>query len=604
MATGTGKTDVAAQISWKLWNTGWNLTGAHRKTRILFLADRTILVDDPRTKKFADFGDARFQITGGKIVKSREIYFATYQSIAEDERRPGLFREFDPDFFDLIIIDECHRGSANRDGNWRTILDHFSSATQLGMTATPLRDDNRDTYEYFGDPIYIYSLRQGIEDGFLAPYRVYRVITTADAAGWRPSRGELDRHGRVIPDEQYETRDFERIVALRSRSKAIARHITEHLKRTDRLAKTIVFCVDQEHALEMRDALAEFNADMLRKYPNCVCRVTADEGDVGRGYLGSFQDIDKTEPVILTTSQLLTTGVDAPTVRNVALARVVGSMTEFKQIIGRGTRVRPDYDKFFFNILDYTGTATAHFADPAFDGDPNGIRAEQIDDEGRTVEEAEIEPEPQLPEDEQGQLAAYETDGPTGPRKYYVDKGSVEIMGEIVYELDGDGKKLGVIKYIDYSSRTVRTLYKDMLELQTRWIDPERRDLVIKELVERGIDFDELRRLLGESDADPLDLLCHLAFDAPLRTRRERADRLKREKRDFFDQFGPQARDILNELLEKYAEHGFEQLRFPDILKVPPLSEHGNVNEIVHVFGGPEKMRDAIEKLQREIYAV
>lgn len=345
MATGTGKTVVAFQICWKLWTARWNRTGEHRRPKILYLADRNILVDQPKDGIFAAFGDARYKIESGEVVKSREMYFAIYQALAEDERRAGLFKAFAPDFFDLIIVDECHRGSARDDSSWRVILDYFTPTVQLGMTATPLRDDNRDTYLYFGNPIYEYSLRQGIDDGFLAPYRVHRVISEWDAAGWRPSKHELDRYGRVIPDDEYQTKDFERAVALRARTEAIAKHLTGFLKKTDRFAKTIVFCVDQEHASDMRQVLSNLNADLVVQHPDYVCRVTADEGDIGRGHLSRFQDVDTKVPTILTTSQLLTTGVDAPTCKNIVLARVVESMSEFKQIIGRGTRVRDDYGK-------------------------------------------------------------------------------------------------------------------------------------------------------------------------------------------------------------------------------------------------------------------
>lgn len=292
---------------------------------------------------------------GKCLIKSREMYFAIYQALAEDERRAGLFRDYPPDFFDLVIVDECHRGSARDDSSWRVILEHFKPAHQLGMTATPLREESRDTYLYFGNPLYEYSLRQGIDDGFLAPYRVHRVVTQWDAAGWRPSRDELDRYGRAIPDDEYQTTDFERVVALRARTQAIARHLTDFLKANDRFAKTIVFCVDQEHASEMREALVNLNAELVAQHPDYVCRVTADEGAIGRGHLSNFQDLEKKTPVILTSSQLLTTGVDAPTCKNVVLARIVGSMSEFKQIIGRGTRLRDDYGKLWFNILDYTG---------------------------------------------------------------------------------------------------------------------------------------------------------------------------------------------------------------------------------------------------------
>ncbi len=292
MATGTGKTPVAFQICWKLWNARWNRTGEHRRPKILYLSDRNILIDDPKDKIFAQFGDARAKIQNGNAIKSREIYFAIYQSLAKDERRPGLYMEYAPDFFDLIIVDECHRGSARDESNWREILEYFSPATQLGMTATPLRDDNRDTYLYFGNPIYQYSLRQGTDDGFFAPYRVHRVISEWDAAGWGPSKDDLDRYGREIPDDEYQTKDFERVVALRARTEAIARHLADFMKKTDRFAKTIIFCVDQEHASEMRQVLNNLNSDLVKKFPDYVCRVTADEGDIGRGHLSKFQDVE------------------------------------------------------------------------------------------------------------------------------------------------------------------------------------------------------------------------------------------------------------------------------------------------------------------------
>ena len=389
MATGTGKTIVAFQICWKLWNSRWNRTGDYRRPRILYLADRNVLVDDPKDKIFAPFADARWKIEG-EAVKGRAMYFATYQAIAKDKRRPGLYREYPRDFFDLVVVDECHRGSARDESNWREILEYFEPAFQLGMTATPLREDNRDTYRYFGNPLYTYSLKQGIEDGFLAPYRVHRIISTVDATGWRPSKGELDRFGREIPDGEYTTQDFERLVALKVRTEAIARNLSEFLKKTDRFAKTIVFCVDQEHAEEMRKALNNLNADLVQQYPDYVARVVSDEGKIGRGHLDRFMELESTVPVLVTTSQMLTTGVDVPTCKNVVLVRVINSMTEFKQIIGRGTRVRDDYGKLYFNILDYTGSATRLFADPDFDGDPALVTEEEMNESGEQTGEPQV----------------------------------------------------------------------------------------------------------------------------------------------------------------------------------------------------------------------
>jgi len=608
MATGTGKTMVAFQICWKLWNAGWNKTGEHRKPRILYLSDRNILVDDPKDKDFAPFREARHKIENGQVVKSREMYFAIYQAIAEDERRPGLYREYSPDFFDLIVVDECHRGSAKDESHWREILEYFASAYQLGMTATPLRDVNRNTYQYFGNPMYTYSLRQGIDDGFLAPYRVHRVVTTYDATGWRPSKGELDRYGRVIPDEEYTTEDFERIVALRARTEAIARHLSDFLNKTDRFAKSIVFCVDQEHASEMRRALNNLNADLVTQYPDYACRVTADEGDIGMGHLSDFQELEKVSPVILTTSKLLTTGIDAPTCKNIVLARVVKSMVEFKQIIGRGTRVRDDYNKYYFSIVDYTASATRLFADSEFDGDPALITEERINEAGETIRTTYevLEQDEGAVKEIQAEFEVGETVGDDSEgerRKYYYDGGHVEIAAHLVYELDSDGKQLRVVRFTEYAADKVRTLYPSATKLRTKWATTAGRAEIIAELEERGIDFEELIEAAKQPEADPFDLLCHVAFNAPVRTRRERAQRVRKERVNFFEKYGLEARAILHELLDKYAEHGTTQFVLPEVLQVPPISKHGNVIEITQKFGGADRLREAVAELQTMLYA-
>ena len=600
MATGTGKTAVAFQVCWKLWSAQWNRTGEPRRPRILYLADRSILIDQPKDGIFAAFGDARFKIESGECIRSREMYFAIYQALAEDERREGLFKQYPPDFFDLVIVDECHRGSAKDDSSWRAILEYFEPAYQLGMTATPLNEETRQTYRYFGNPLYQYSLRQGIDDGFLAPYRVHRVITEWDAAGWRPSRDELDRYGRPIPDDEYQTKDFERVVALRARTLAIARHLTEFLKKSDRFAKTIVFCVDQEHASEMRAALSNLNADLVAQYPDYVCRVTSDEGDIGRGHLGRFQDVETTVPTILTTSQLLTTGVDAPTCKNIVLARVIGSMVEFKQIIGRGTRVRDDYGKLWFNIIDYTGSATRLFADPEFDGDPTTLTEEELSATGETkviTDTGNWYPEEELPSPSVLEPPSEER------KKFYVDGGRVEIAAHLVYELDPNGRQLRVVRYTDYAAETVRTLCPTAPELRAQWADPVKRSEIIQRLEDHGVTFDELADAAEQPDADPFDLLCHVAFNAPLRTRRERAQHLRETRRDFFTRYGPEARQVLEELLEKYAEHGDAQFALPDVLHVPPISEHGTVADIVQLFGGEDQLRTAVTELQNQLYA-
>lgn len=603
LATGTGKTVVAFQVCWKLWNTRWNRTGEYRRPRILYLADRNVLVDGPKDKIFTPFGDARHKIEG-EAIKSREMYFSTYQSIARDERRPGLYRDYSPDFFDLIIVDECHRGSARDESNWRDILEYFEPAFQLGMTATPLREDNRDTYRYFGNPLYTYSLRQGIEDGFLAPYRVHRIITTIDAAGWRPSKGQLDRYGREIPDAEYGTEDFERKVALKVRTEAIARNLTDFLKTSDRYGKTIVFCVDQEHAEEMRKALNNLNADKAKEHPDYVVRVVSDEGKVGRGHLDRFMELETLVPTIVTTSQMLTTGVDVQTCKNVVIARMINSMTEFKQIIGRGTRVRDDYGKLYFNILDYTGSATRLFADPDFDGEPALLIEEQMNEEGEQVGKPEVISNGKEIEETEPPEEPPPGEGPEEPRrKYYVDDGWVEIAAHLVYELDAEGKKLRVKKLTDYTGEKVRKMYPSAAELRSKWSDAEERTAIIAALEERGISFEELAQVSKQPDADPFDLLCHVAYNAPLRTRRERAERFRKERKEFFEPYGNQARQVLNDILDKYVEYGTAEFKIPDILKVPPISDRGTVMDIAKMFNGAERLRAAVNEMQALLYA-
>ncbi|MGM9426300.1 EcoAI/FtnUII family type I restriction enzme subunit R [Hydrogenophaga sp. MI9] len=615
LATGTGKTCVAFQVCWKLWSSRWNRTGEHRRPKILFLADRNILVDDPMAKMFAPFGDARHKVASSDLSQGRDMYFGIYQALTTASE--DVFRQYRPDFFDLIVIDECHRGSARDNSAWRTVLDHFEPAVKFGMTATPLREETRDSYAYFGNPVTTYSLRQGIEDGFLAPYRVHRVITTVDAAGWRPGKDELDRYGREVPDDEYQTRDFERVVALRARTRAMARHLSDFLKGTDRFAKTIVFCVDQEHAAEMRQELLNLNRDLVQRYPDYVCRVTADEGAIGLTHLANFQDVDKPTPVILTTSQLLTTGVDAEMVKNVVLARVVGSRSEFKQIIGRGTRLKVDYGKEYFNIIDFTGTATRHFADPDFDGEPARIEEVLLDEEGHQVQViAQIEPAADdvpgdadavwAPREEQMGPGAGHLLGepPAEPRKFYIDGGEVEVIGHLVYDLDTDGKKLQVVKYTDYSGRAVRTLYPTREALQSAWANPDTRREVLRELTERGISFEELANSSEQPDADPFDLLCHLAWNAPLRTRRERAEQARRRVQDLFAQHGDTAREILSLMLDRYIERGIFQFQaLSELMKVQPFDRYGSPAEIaVRHFGGVNGMKDAVAQLQTALY--
>lgn len=606
LATGTGKTIIAFQICWKLWSARWNKAGEYRRPRILFLADRNLLVDEPKDKTFLPFENARHKIEG-EAVKSREMYFAIYQGIAKDANRPGLYKEYGRDFFDLIIVDECHRGSARDESNWREILEYFKDSYQIGMTATPLREDNRDTYQYFGDPLYTYSLRQGIEDGFLAPYRVHRIVSTVDATGWRPSKGELDRYGREIPDAVYGTPEFERLVVLKARTHAIAKNLSEFLKRDGQFGKTIVFCVDQEHAEEMRHALTNLNPSLVREAPDYVVRVVSDEGAIGRGHLSRFMELETRTPVIVTTSQMLTTGVDVQTLKNVVIVRTINSMTEFKQVIGRGTRVRDDYGKYFFNILDYTGSATQLFADPAFDGDPVSVTAEQMDSAGDTVGDLTIidgdPPEDQDQPDQQEPVVVDDANDGVERRRYYVDGGTVEIAAHLVYDLDAEGKRLHVRQFTDYTGEKVRSMYPSASELRTRWKSGRERAAIISALEDRGISFEDLIESVDQPDADPFDLLCHVAYSAPIRTRRERAEALRAGGSDFFARHTAGARAVLQQLLEKYIEFGTAQFLIPDILKVPPISDYGNVVEIAGLFGGTENLRRAVDELQELLYA-
>lgn len=610
LATGTGKTTIAFQICWKLFESRWNLEGSYRRPRILFLADRDVLIADPMADDFAPFGDARSRIVAGNVLPSRSMYFATYQALTGDGTGRPLYERYPRDFFDLILIDECHRGSSRADSIWRNILEWFAPAAQIGMTATPLRDETRDSYAYFGKPLYVYSLRDGIQDGFLAPYRVHRVITDVDAAGWRPTVDTIDRYGEVVPDSEYETPDFERLVALQARTKAIARHLAQFLEETDPMAKTIVFCVDQEHASEMAIALGNELRTHVATHSDYVARVTADEGDVGKAHLSRFQDIDSESPVILTTSQLLTTGVDAPTCKNVVLARIVGSMVEFKQIIGRGTRVREDYGKTYFNIIDYTGSATEHFADPEFDGDPVSVDETELGPDGEVIGSETIIDVPPSGQDGGEETPAPDPGNPGNQpspegvkrRKYYVDSGTVEIVAHMVYELDFDGKVLRVVSLTDYTGEKVRTIAPSVEELRGAWMHAQSRDDLLLELEGKGLTVEDLAEQLGQPEADTFDLLCHLAYGCPVRTRRERATRAAQEQDAQFARYGAEARVILGELLEKYAEHGVTQLRLPDVLRLPPISGHGNPSEIIRIFGGADQLKTAIVELQQLIY--
>lgn len=606
MATGTGKTFVAMQIVWKLWNTAWR---PGRNPRILYLADRNVLIDQPIEREFEPaFGTGEgspIWKLRGEAKLGREIYFGLYQQLADSaERLDGMFREFEPDFFDLVIVDECHRGSARAESSWRAILEHFAPAAQLGMTATPKRDETVDTYNYFGGSLFEYSLAQGIQDGFLAPYRVRRVVLSADAHGWTPNQGQLDLFGKEIPHGLYTTKEFERVVSLLTRTEVAAKHLTEYLQRTDRWAKTIVFCVNQEHADQMRRALHNANADLSKDHPNYVVRIVSEEGEVGRSHLSDLADTEKPLPVIATTSELLSTGVDLPTVRNIVLFRPVGSMALFKQMIGRGTRVFPDEDKLSFDIIDYSG-ATALFNDPEFDGPPEAVVHEELDDQGNVTDDTVFEQSGPIIEppvgDAPDNIPPDDLDEPP-ITKFYVDDAEVWVTAEAIYHLDPATKRLHLVEYRDFVAETVRSLFPDASRLHSTWANRVGRQDVLDALAAHGIDVDDLVERTRLGDADPFDVLVHLAWNRPLATRVERAGRVWREHAAFFEAFQPGAREVLEYLLDKYAEHGISQLDDREVLEVPPLSSLGTPTEIARRFGSAESLWSAVERLGELVY--
>ena len=606
LATGTGKTTIAFQIIYKLWNNRWNLKGTDFRPKILYLSDRSILVSDPHSREFSVLGSARCLVPEDGLLTSRDVFFSTYQSLAEDDSRIGAFRKFDRDHFDLIIVDECHRGSASDESNWKNILEYFTSAVQIGMTATPLREDNIDTYKYFGNPIYTYSLKQGIEDGFLAPYIVRRIVSDIDATGFRPTKNQVDAKGREIPDGVYSTPDFEVSLSYLPRTKAVAKHLTDFMNKNGRFDKTIVFCVDQEHADQFRREFNNLNSDITKEKPNYVVRIVSDEGETGKGYLSSFMDVDKEVPVVVTTSRLLSTGVDIPTCKNIVIFRMVNSMTEFKQIIGRGTRVRIDKGKFYFNILDYTGSATRNFADPVFDGYPPLITSEEIDQDGNTKENTYIEQypewkEPEEIEDEREDIYSDTFENEKHNRiKYYIEEGEVSIVAERIQILGKDGK-LKTVEYSQFAKEQINTLFNTVDELKKSWNDIERRKLLIENLEDRGLSIDQLYEITKQYDADPFDLLCFVAYDLKPLTRKERAELLRKNKTDYFNHYSEKAKVVLSLILDKYVEYGLKEIQ-PSIIKVEPISRIGNPLEIISEFGGIENFKKSITDIQRMLY--
>jgi len=585
MATGTGKTYTAFQIIWRLWKSG-------AKKRILFLVDRNILADQTKTNDFKPFGTAMTKITNRTVDKSFEIFLSLYQAVTGTEEEANIYKEFSPDFFDLVIVDECHRGSAADDARWRQVLEYFTSATQIGLTATPKETRDVSNIEYFGDPIYTYSLRQGISDGFLAPYKVVRIGLDKDLDGWRPEDGQTDKYGQLIEDREYNDRDYDRILILEKRTAIVAAKVTEFLKATDRFAKTIIFCENIDHAERMRQALVNANPDLAAANSKYVMRITGDN-DEGKAQLDNFIDPEATFPVIACTSRLMSTGVDAQTCHLIVLDRRISSMTEFKQIIGRGTRINEDYGKFFFTIMDFK-RATALFADPTFDGDPVQIYKPGPD-------------EPPIPPPDQPETGEFYPlggglDAPTEfgepSAKYYVDNVEVRVATERVQYLDENGRLI-TESLRDYSRKTVRRAYTSLDDFLTVWNDADRKQAILTELAAKGVFLDELAEQVGR-DYDPFDLICHVAFDQPPLTRKERAEKVK--KRNVFAKLGDQARAVLDALLQKYADTGIASVESLEILKVDPFSAFGTPVEIVRLFGGKTGYLAAISELENALY--
>ena len=599
MATGTGKTYTAFQIIWRLWK-------AKKKKRILFLADRNILVDQTKSQDFAPFGDKMTKITKRRIDKSYEIYLALYQGIAGNNEDKDAYKEFSRDFFDLIVIDECHRGSAKDDSSWREILDYFSSATQLGLTATPKETKEVSNIEYFGEPIYTYSLKQGIEDGFLAPYKVIRPLINIDLDGLKLKEGTIDKYGNEVPDEEFNVKDYDKRIVVDERTELVAKRITQYLKNNNRYDKTIVFCTDIDHASRMRQALVNENSDLVSKNPKYVMQITGDN-DEGKKELDNFIDPEVTYPVIATTSKLMTTGVDAKTCKLIAIDSNINSMTEFKQIIGRGTRLRPDYNKWYFTILDFRGV-TRLFEDKEFDGEPVQVKEinenEDIPKEEQTKEEVEILID-ELPEDETvveipPDIDITDIEKPT--RKFYVNGIEVVQVGERVQYYGNDGKLI-TESLTDYTKRNLKEQFSSLDDFIKKWSEADKKSAIIEELSEQGILLDELRQEVKQKtgkDLSVFDLICHVTFDMPPLSRKERAEKVK--KRNYFGKYSEKARKVLNALIDKFADEGIEEIENREILYFQPFDEIGTPVEIIKEFGGKAKYEEAIKELEKELF--
>ncbi|EOL0688232.1 EcoAI/FtnUII family type I restriction enzme subunit R, partial [Escherichia coli] len=586
MATGTGKTYTAFQIIWRLWK-------SKNKKRILFLADRNILVDQTKNNDFQPFGTAMTKVSGRTIDPAYEIHLALYQAITGPEEDQKAFKQVAPDFFDLIVIDECHRGSASEDSAWREILDYFSSATQIGLTATPKETHEVSSTDYFGDPVYVYSLKEGIEDGFLAPYKVVRVDIDVDLQGWRPTKGQTDLNGEVIDDRIYNQKDFDRTMVIDERTELVARTITDYLKRTNPMDKTIVFCNDIDHAERMRRALVNLNPEQVKKNDKYVMKITGDD-EIGKAQLDNFINPKKPYPVIATTSELMTTGVDAKTCKLVVLDQNIQSMTKFKQIIGRGTRIDERYGKLWFTILDFK-KATELFADERFDGIPEKVMdttpediADPESDFEEKLEEISEHDDEQVTGVDEPPAPPYQvkdTDD-VGPlpeedekkiRKFHVNGVAVGVIAQRVQYYDADGK-LVTESFKDYTRKTLLKEYASLDDFTRKWQDADRKEAIIHELEQQGIIWEVLAEEVGK-DLDPFDMLCHVVYGQPPLTRKERAENVR--KRNYFTKYSEAAQAVLDNLLDKYADAGVQEIESIQVLKLKPFDSMGTLPEII-----------------------
>ena len=601
MATGTGKTYTAFQIIHRLWKSG-------AKKRILFLADRNALIQQTRNGDFKHFKDKMTVVKHRQIDKSYEIYLALYQGLSGSEEEANVYKQFSPDFFDLIVIDECHRGSAKEDSSWREILTYFNNATHIGLTATPKETNETSNTEYFGDPVYTYSLKQGIDDGFLAPYRVIRVALNVDAEGWRPEKGKTDKDGNVVEDRIYNRKDFDRSLVIDERTGVVAKKLTEFLKGFDRFAKTIVFCVDIDHAERMRTALQIHNSDLAAINYKYVMQITGDN-DEGKRELDNFTNPEEMYPVIATTSELMTTGIDAQTCKVIVLDANINSMTKFKQIIGRGTRINEEFGKMYFTILDFRN-ATDLFADKDFDGDPIRVKpvSEETDLSG-IVDEEENDTSPIIDEVTGDEIRVEEpairypvpenTGRPKEPRqKVYVNGVDVSVLVSREMYFDQDGKPI-TTSLKDHTREIIKGKFASLDDFLEKWKTTERKEAIIAELQEQGILVEALYDAVDKK-MDLFDLICHVAYDQPPLTRKERANNVK--KRNYFTKYGDQTKRVLEALLDKYADEGITNIENIEVLRVNPFDSFGSPTEIISGFGSKEAYLQAVRELEVELY--